>query len=80
MRLSFLIPEKPGGRVKTCNQNIQKTLDLAKIMLELAQTGDDQRQDTGCGVLYGVIRDCAYKIIQLAEAEKRAHEAKGFWP
>lgn len=49
-------------------------------MLELAQAGDDQRQDTGCGVLYGVMRDCAYKIIQLAEAEKRAHEAKGFWP
>lgn len=49
-------------------------------MLELAQDGDDQRLDTGCGVLYGVLRDYAYKIIQLAEAEKRAHEAKGFWP
>ncbi len=66
--------------MKTCNQNIQKTLDLAKDMLELAQDGDDQRLDTGCGVLYGVLRDYAYKIIQLAEAEKRAHEAKGFWP
>jgi len=66
--------------VKTCNHNIEKTLDLAKIMLELAQAGDDYREDSGCGVLFGVLRDSAYKIIKLAEAEKKAHEVKGFWP
>lgn len=66
--------------MKTCNQNIEKTLDLAKIMLELAQAGDDYREDSGCGILFGVLRDSAYKIIKLAEAEKKAHEAKGFWP
>lgn len=66
--------------MKTCNDNIEKTLTLAKTMLELAQSGDDYREDSGCGVLFGVLRDSAYKLIKLAEAEKRAHEAKGFWP
>ena len=49
-------------------------------MLELAQAGDEHREDIGCGVLYGGLRDYAYRIIQLAEAEKQAHENKGFWP
>lgn len=66
--------------MKTCNKNIEKTLDLARKMLELAQSGDDYREDSGCGILFGVLRDSAYKIIKLAEAEKSAHEAKGFWP
>lgn len=66
--------------MKTCNKNIEMTLDLARKMLELAQSGDDYREDSGCGVLFGVLRDSAYKIIKLAEAEKSAHVAKGFWP
>jgi len=37
------------------------------------------REDNGCGVLYGVLRDSAFKIRKLAEAEKRAHIKKGWW-
>ncbi len=48
-------------------------------MIELADQGDADREDTGCGVLYGVLRDSAYKIRQLAEKEKSRHQAKGWW-
>jgi hypothetical protein len=48
-------------------------------MIQLANQGDADREDTGCGVLYGVLRDSAYKILQLAEEEKERHKAKGWW-
>jgi hypothetical protein len=66
--------------VKPSDENIQKTLDLAGHMMRLADQGDSQREDVGCGILYGVLRDAAYKIQKLAEAEKKAHQARGGWP
>ena len=48
-------------------------------MLDLADEGDRLREDAGCGVLYGVVRDSAFKIHKLAEAEKRVHVRKGWW-
>ena len=65
--------------VKPCDQNIKRTIQLTRKMIELADQGDADREDTGCGVLYGVLRDSAYKIQQLAEKEKERHQAKGWW-
>jgi len=48
-------------------------------MLDLADQGDAVREDSGCGVLYGVLRDSAYKINRLAESEREAHIKKGWW-
>jgi hypothetical protein len=48
-------------------------------MLTLSDEGDALREDAGCGILYGVIRDAAYKIRQLADAEKDGHIKKGWW-
>jgi len=61
------------------NQCIKKTLKLADLMLKLADEGDAARQDVGCGVLYGVLRDAAYRLKKLAEAERKAHIKKGGW-
>ncbi len=55
---------------------LRKTLQLADRMLRLANNGDAVRNDSGCGVVYGVLRDSAYKIKQLAEAERQAHLSK----
>ena len=52
------------------NQCLEKTLELAELMLRLADEGDAARKDVGCGVLYGVLRDSAYRIKKLAEAEQ----------
>jgi hypothetical protein len=45
----------------------------------LADRGDASREDTGCGILYGILRDSAYKLQQLAEKERQTHIRKGIW-
>lgn len=62
--------------MKPCDEILLKTLEMASSMLKLADEGDANRKDNGCGVLYGSVRDCAYKIKRLAEAEKEAHMRK----
>ena len=47
-------------------------------MIDLANQGDIDREDTGCGVLYGILRDSAHKIRKIAEQEKEAHIKKGY--
>ena len=64
--------------MKPCDQNIEKTIQLAEAMIQLANMGDEERQDTGCGILYGVVRDAAYKIKKLAEAERHKHKVKAW--
>ena len=54
-------------------------MDLTEEMITLADQGDAQREDTGCGVLYGVLRDTAYKLRRLAEEEIEHHKNKGWW-
>jgi hypothetical protein len=62
--------------VKACDRNINKAIALANDMIELADRGDAQRDDVGCGILYGVLRDSAFKVKKLAETEKRKHRLK----
>ena len=65
--------------VRPCSETIKKTLVMVEDMLVLADEGDAIREDVGCGVLYAVLRDSAYKIKKLAEAEREAHTKKGWW-
>jgi hypothetical protein len=66
-----------GKNVKPCDENIKKTLELAKNMINLAEKGDADREDDGCGILYEVLRNLAYEIKQIAESEKEKHIKKG---
>lgn len=54
-------------------------LRLIEQMIQLADQGDADREDTGCGILYGVLRDSAYKLKRMAEEEKGKHIVKGWW-
>ena len=65
--------------MKVYNESIKKSIKLAKRMLDLADNGDAAREDESCGVLYAVIRDSAYSIKRLAEAERNIHKRKGLW-
>ena len=65
--------------MKPCNDHIRKTIKLTIEMIEVSEKGDADREDAGCGILYGVLRDSAYKIKKLAEQEKEAHIKKGWW-
>ncbi|MBL0717332.1 MAG: hypothetical protein JJV89_04720 [Desulfosarcina sp.] len=65
--------------MKACDQNIKKTLELANDMIALAIKGDEDREDIGCGILYGILLDSAHKIKKQAKKEKDAHIDKGWW-
>lgn len=65
--------------MRACDESIKKTLGLVDEMLDLADEGDSVREDSGCGVLFGVLRDSAFKLKKLAEAEREAHITKGWW-
>ncbi len=58
------------------NDNLRKVIQLSYEMLELADRGDKFRQDIGCGVVFGTLRDEAYKIRRLAEEELSQHGHK----
>ncbi len=58
-----------------CNKNLHRLIDLCYEMLELADYGDKYRNDAGCGVVYGTLRDVAYKLRKLAEKELKLHES-----
>jgi hypothetical protein len=64
---------------KPCNKNIIKVLRLSRDMMLLADRGDENRRDRSCGVLYGTLRDSAYKLRSLAEQEIDIHKNTGLW-
>ena len=65
--------------MRRCDHNLKEVILLAERMIQLANQGDDDREDTGCGILFGMLRDSGYKIKRLAEDEKIKHIAKGWW-
>lgn len=65
--------------MRPCDHNIKKTINLVEKMIKIANKGDIEREDTGCGILYGVLRDSAYKLKKIAEKEKESHIRKGWW-
>lgn len=64
---------------KKCDINIARTIDLANEMIRLSQTGYEQREDPSCGVLYGIMLDAGYRLLDLAQKEKHNHIQKGWW-
>ncbi len=61
------------------NTNLKRLLDLTREMLALADEGDRDRTDDSCGILYGILRDSAYRIRRLTEEECRHHKQKDKW-
>ncbi len=57
----------------TANRHLEKVIALCSDMLELADMGDHYRLDDGCGVVFGSLRDSAYKIRKLAKDELTRH-------
>jgi hypothetical protein len=64
---------------KQCDINIERTIDLANEMIKLAQVGYEQREDPGCGILYGILLDSGYRLLDLAQKERDKHVQKGWW-
>ncbi|MBI9016076.1 MAG: hypothetical protein JEZ07_02330 [Phycisphaerae bacterium] len=56
-----------------CNDNLRALLEMTEMMQALADKGDLERQDASCGAVFGQLRDTAYKLRGLAEAEMSRH-------
>ncbi len=61
---------------KAIDNNLNKVIGLCYEMLELADHGDKIREDTGCGIVYGKLRDSAYNLRKMAEKELTLHGSK----
>lgn len=61
------------------NIHIKEALEISRKLTILADEGEASSRDDGCSVLYGVIRDCAYKIRGRAERERDVHRVLGIW-
>ncbi|MBU2513710.1 hypothetical protein KJ966_20410 [bacterium] len=61
---------------ETANKNLANLIALCCEMLELADLGDNYRVDDGCGVVFGSLRDSAYKIRRLAKEELLKHDSR----
>jgi hypothetical protein len=64
---------------RKCNEHLLEALELARRMVILADEGEACAEDDTCVVLYGIIRDCAYRIRREAEKERDSHIEKGAW-
>jgi hypothetical protein len=62
-----------------CNRNIVRALELAEKMIRLSEEGEADAEDDGCVLLYGIVRDCAYKIRAQARQERETHIERGVW-
>lgn len=61
------------------NENLSRTLRLTREMLALADEGDRDRRDDSCGIIYGIMRDMAYRLRKLAESECERHRSADNW-
>ena len=71
--------KKEPNMASPLNENLMKTVRLTREMLALADEGDRDRDDDSCGIIYGILRDSAYRIRKLAEAECEKHKEDGKW-
>jgi|GEM_PF-633339 len=71
-------PGGPGADslVKPCDLHLQESLQLAERMIALSFQGDQDREDTGCGIIYGVMRDAGFRLKQLVTREIENHRLK----
>jgi hypothetical protein len=61
------------------NKHLKEALEMSRKLTILADEGEASSTDDGCAVLYGIVRDCAYKIRGRAERERDVHKVLGIW-
>ena len=64
---------------KTYNDNLRSVRRLTNEMLALADKGDSSREDVSCGIIYGILRDAAYRLRRMVDDECDRHEEEKKW-
>ena len=57
-------------------KNLNRVKELCYEMLEVADNGDRYRTDDGSGVVFGLLRDSAYKIRSITEKQLKRSVSK----
>lgn len=65
--------------MKPFNENLIQLVRLTREMLALADEGDLDRIDDSCGIIYGILRDSAYRLRKIAKEECQQHIEIGIW-
>jgi hypothetical protein len=58
---------------QTADDYLRQVVELSEEMIALASAGDACRTDAGCGIVFGSLRDQAYKVRNLAQSELQRH-------
>lgn len=59
-----------------CDENISKLKYLATQLVEFADEAVEKSRDDRCFLLYGLTKDCGYRILAEADKECRYHAEK----
>jgi len=59
---------------QTADDYLRQVIELSEEMIALASAGDACRTDAGCGIVFGSLRDKAYKVRKLAQSELQHHQ------
>ncbi|UKL13898.1 PAS domain S-box protein [Dissulfurimicrobium hydrothermale] len=70
--MRFLKKNKTDDFMEDDNKLIDMALEMVRDMIILADRADADCQNDGCRLLFGVIRDCAYRIRMEIERERQA--------
>lgn len=62
--------------MKDYNENVVRLAGIAAAMIAVSDKGHAECRDENCVSLFGLAKDCAYRIRTAAEKESRAHDAK----
>jgi hypothetical protein len=59
------------------NEHLRHLIRLTREMMALADEGDRDRIDDSCGIIYGILRDAAYRLRKVAAEECEKHLESG---
>ena len=62
--------------MKPCDLHLQESLKLAERLIDLSFQGDQDREDNGCGIIYGMMRDAGFRLKHLVNREIENHRQK----
>lgn len=54
---------------KELSESLRQVVELADQMIDLAKTGSGNAGGVECGIIFGTLRDCGYKLKRTAEQE-----------
>ena len=58
------------------SENITKLISLSDALISLANEALENCRDDSCLSLFGLVKDCGYKLRAGAEKEHRLHETR----